>query len=195
MNQRTVLSCREETCHEGQPARYRYLLRVALPTLAQGPASPTRRLTVILKNPSLADARRSDPTAGKVEAWARHNGFGEVVYANLFAYRSPYPTALNALSYAEAVGAENDAALLEAVALGDTLVAAWGNPNGIDPSRYQRRIDETLTLLAGAGALPALHIVGPLTQQSHPRHGLLWNTGHALRVWNPTDCPAPQLRG
>ena len=74
MNQRTVLSCHEGSYRENHSACYRYLLRVALSPLAPEPI-PHRRLTVIQKNPSLANAQRSDPTAGKVEAWARRSGF------------------------------------------------------------------------------------------------------------------------
>lgn len=50
------------------------------------------------------------------------------------------------------------------------LIAAWGNPNGIDPARYQRHIAEVMALLAGQ----RLFRVGPLTLAAQPRHGLFW---------------------
>lgn len=143
---------------------YRYLLEVDLQ-----PAGS--RLAVILKNPSTASATRSDPTIGKVEAWARRQGFASLAYVNLFALRSTKPAPLNDYEYAHIVGPHNDRYILEAVQTADTVVAAWGNSNGIEAARYERRIAEVLLLL---DRVP-LKVVGPRTRQGQPRHGLLWN--------------------
>ncbi|HMN28821.1 MAG TPA: DUF1643 domain-containing protein [Caldilineaceae bacterium] len=159
-------------CQPALPGRYRYRLRVRL---GDGPA-----LAIILKNPSLADGERLDPTVGKVEAWARRNGFGAVSYLNLFAYRSPYPAALEAVDYATAVGPENDAALLSAHQQADLVVVAWGNPNGIAVTRYACRIKEVLALLTNGAERP-LFQVGDRTQAGYPRHGLHWNGEVSLR--------------
>ena len=156
-------------CWPAQPTTHRYLLHVAL-----SPAV-TATLTVIQKNPSLADATRSDPTAGKVEAWARRHGFGAVTYVNLFALRGPHPTALNDVSLPVAIGADNDASILRACAHADVIVAAWGNPNGVAHDRYAVRIDAVLTLLAAGRH--TLHCVGTLTRPGYPRHVLQWNDG------------------
>jgi hypothetical protein len=172
---RRVIECLPE-----QPQRYRYRLHVAL---GEGPA-----LTVVLKNPSHADAVRRDPTVGKVEAWARRRGFGSVVYVNLFAYRSPEPRTLNRLPYEVAVGPDNDATLLAAGMAAALLVAAWGNPNGIEPHRYARRVAEVTALLSQA-ATPAWCVVGGWTRLGYPRHGLHWNGEAALLPW-PTPPPA-----
>lgn len=161
-------------CEPAQPARHRYCLQVRL---AAGPT-----LVVILKNPSLADGVHSDPTAGKVEAWAGRNSFGLIIYVNLFALRSPYPAMLNEVSYADAVGRENDRALTHALACADRLVVAWGNPNGIAPARYRQRIGEVLTLIAEQGQQP-IYTVGGLTKQGYPRHGLHWNGAATLEKW------------
>jgi hypothetical protein len=154
------------TCLLPPPGIYRYLLRVQIG------AGPT--LAVIQKNPSLADAERRDPTVGKVEAWARRQGFGTVNYLNLFAYRSPDPTCLNELAYAVAVGPDNDSTLCQVISANPTLVLGWGNPNGIDPARYRQRIAEVLALLRTHTYRPLYH-VGALTRANHPRHGLHWN--------------------
>jgi hypothetical protein len=168
-NSRRVVNCLPPLPH-----RYRYRLQVALGT---GPS-----LTLILKNPSLADAVRSDPTAGKVEAWAARHGFGLVTYVNLFAFRSPYPTALNQVSYCESVGPENDLAIGEAIAGADVVVAAWGNPNGIAVERYRQRIDEVLTLVQTQWFC-SLHTIGGFTKLGYPRHGLHWNGAVGLEEW------------
>ncbi len=159
-------------CVPRRYGRYRYFMEVRMRE------SPAPALAVVMKNPSTASFERSDPTAGKVEAWARAHGFGCVRYVNLFARRSPYPEELNACKYPAMVGRENDAWIERAVARADLVVAAWGNPNGIEPARYARRIAEVARLLAGV----RLHAVGPPTMRGHPRHGLGWNGGCALRA-------------
>ena len=167
-------------CVPWQPARYRYLLHIALtPSVEAAYARPV--LTVIQKNPSLADATRSDPTAGKVEAWARRDGFAAIIYVNLCALRSPDPRTVNDVGEAEAIGAENDAAIARACAAADVIVAAWGNPNGIDATRYAARSLEVRRRLEQAGY--ALHCVGALTRLGFPRHGLHWNGSAPLHRW------------
>ena len=165
--------------------KYRYLLEVALSERG-GP-----RLLVIGKNPSTASASRSDPTLGKIEAWARRAGFGGLALVNLFALRSPYPRALNSVSYEEAVGRENDAHIRRAARRADVILAAWGNPNGVDEARYARRIGEVMALLRGK----EVNTVG-LTKKGHPRHGLGWGTETAPAAAAPrvgrTACSAVQ---
>ncbi len=159
-------------CHLSPDGRCRYSLCVLLsPT-------PKSSLTVILKNPSTADATHADPTVGKVEAWARRHGFSTVTYVNLFAYRSTDPRTLNTLSYLDAVGADNDAVLRRAVKNADVLAAGWGNPNGIARARYEQRIAEVVAFLRAASVTP--QCVGPPTRAGHPRHGLIWRGAMAL---------------
>lgn len=163
-----------------QPARYRYFLHIVLSgSLREAASHPV--LSVIQKNPSLADAMRSDPTVGKVEAWARRQGFGAVIYVNLFALRSPDPRAVNDVCNAEAIGMENDAAIARACAAADVVVAAWGNPNGIDAQRYASRGAQVCRRLEQDGHV--LHHVGALTRLGYPRHGLHWNDGATLQRW------------
>ncbi len=143
---------------------YRYFLEIKI---ADGPGT---RLAVILKNPSTASDRRSDPTIGKVEAWARRRGFVSVSVVNLFAWRSPHPKELSGLPGYRIRGPGNDRHIVAAASEADLLVAGWGNPNGIDPGTYARRIEKVLALLAPY----PLYAVGPLTRAGHPRHALLW---------------------
>ncbi|MCS6825533.1 MAG: DUF1643 domain-containing protein [Caldilinea sp.] len=164
-------------CQPARPIAHRYLLHVALTASALSP----RILTVIQKNPSLANAERCDPTVGKVESWARHNAFDRVIYVNLFALRSPHPTRINQVELRAAIGVDNDAFILHACGQAEIIVAAWGNPNGVDPARYRQRIEEVLTLIRLAGY--PLHRVGALTKAGHPRHGLHWNGDAALSLW------------
>lgn len=154
---------------------YRYTLDLHVDARSAAP-----RLTVLMKNPSTASAERLDPTTGKVRAWAQRHGFACVRVVNLFALRATHPPALNAHPYAAIVGPENDRYIREAAAAADVVVAGWGNPNGLDPKRYARRIDEVMALLAHY----PLHIVGAPTRLGHPRHGLLWNRDAELALWS-----------
>lgn len=154
-------------CEPENDTRYRYLLEVALRECG-GP-----RLAAVLKNPSRASAWRSDPTIGKLEAWARRHGFARVVCVNLFAYRSTTPAGLNGHPYAVIVGPGNDTAIRAAVDGADLVAVGWGNPNGIAPEVYDRRVAEVMELLRSSRP----HLVGPPTRAGYPRHALLWNGG------------------
>jgi hypothetical protein len=155
------------------PRRYRYWLELQL--AERGP-----RLAVVLKNPSTATAARSDPTIGKVSAWARRRGFGAVIVVNLFAFRATEPTDLNGHTYSRLVGPENDACLRKAARGAEVLVAAWGNPNGVRRERYDQRIAEVVRLI-GARRLKQ---VGALTAQGYPRHGLWWTRAMTLEPFD-----------
>jgi hypothetical protein len=159
--------------------RYRYVLELRLTDSLDAPAD--RHLALLMKNPSTASAERLDPTIGKVRAWARRQGFGGVIVVNLFALRATHPQALNAYPYEVIVGPENDRHIREVAARAEVVALGWGNPNGVTHDRYARRIAEVCALLA---AYP-LHVVGPLTRQGHPRHGLLWTAGMQLAPWRP----------
>ena len=100
---------------------------------------------------------------------------------NLFAWRSPHPGKLNALSYRKIVGPENDRHISAAAAGADLIVAGWGNPNGIDPEKYGRRIEEVLALLRPY----RLHLIGAPTRVGHPRHALLWNGNPEAAPFGP----------
>lgn len=163
---------RARRCVPAEDGPYRYALEIAL-------GGSGARMAAIMKNPSTAGVERSDATIGKAEAWAARHGFRTLVVVNLFALRSTHPAALNAHPYAGIVGPANDGAIREIVASADIIVAAWGNPNGIAPAHYDRRIREVVSLL---GARQIYH-VGALTRLGYPRHGLLWNGDGALAPW------------
>lgn len=162
--------------------RYRYLLEVRL---AEGPGP---RLLAVLKNPSTASDKRSDPTVGKAEAWARRRGFASLAVVNLFAWRSPHPEKLNGRPYPTIVGPDNDRHILAAAEDADLIAAGWGNPNGIDPKVYARRIKAVLALLAPC----PLHRIGPPTKAGQPRHALLWNGDPDPAPFSSASAALPQ---
>lgn len=136
-----------------------------------------RRLVVIGKNPSTADAGRGDPTSRAVERFAQSQGFDRVCLVNLFALRSPHPHDLELrdgveIPFLEAVGECNDSVLRQETEHAAAVVAAWGAPApGMKlKERYVRRIEDVLGLLADR----SLSTCGPLTGKGYPLHGYSW---------------------
>ena len=78
----------------------------------------------IMLNPSTADAKQNDPTIRRCIGFARDWGYGGVRVGNLYAWRTPYPSALR---YApDPIGKGNDTALHELAEGAALVVAAWG---------------------------------------------------------------------
>ena len=81
-------------------------------------------LVFICVNPSKATATVTDPTTRKCTDIARNLGFGGIIIANLFAYRSPYPRAMRRAP--APAGPRNDRLLRRLAQTEATIVAAWG---------------------------------------------------------------------
>jgi len=112
----------------------------------------------IALNPSTADHRRDDPTIRRCMGFARDWGFGRLVVANLFAYRTPEPARLRR---AEApVGPRNDRWLVRLAADASLVLAAWGTHGD-----YLGRADRVRSRIQG------LHCLGT-TIGGLPRHPL-----------------------
>lgn len=79
-------------------------------------------------NPSIADETIDDPTITRCLNYAKDWGYGTLLMANLFAFRSTYPKDIYLTD--NPIGNENDNYILECVAQSDLVVACWGN-NGI----------------------------------------------------------------
>ena len=79
-------------------------------------------------NPSIADETIDDPTITRCINYAKDWGYGTLLMANLFAFRSTYPKDIYLTD--NPIGNENDNYILECVAQSDLVVACWGN-NGM----------------------------------------------------------------
>lgn len=107
-------------CH-----RYRYTLFRDLGM--QGP-----QLTVVMLNPSTADAVKDDPTIRRVIGFAKSIGSGSLCVLNLFAIRATDPREM--LGATDPVGPENDEHLARALQQAKDerrfVLAAWGAHGG-----------------------------------------------------------------
>ncbi|KIC77383.1 DUF1643 domain-containing protein [Streptococcus constellatus] len=97
---------------------YRYKL-----SRTWGSTKPT--ILFIGLNPSIADENIDDPTITRCINFAKDWGYGTLLMANLFAFRSTYPKDIYLID--DPIGKDNDHYLLECVTQSDLIVACWGN--------------------------------------------------------------------
>ena len=118
----------------------------------------------LMLNPSTADAVKSDRTVSTCKRFARTWGYGTVRVCNLFALRSPYPSALR--DGRDPVGPENDDWILRNARNSEVIVCAWGNHGShLERSAHVRR------MLDHEGLSGKLRHLG-LTKVGQPRHPL-----------------------
>src|SRR3989442_436141 len=108
----------ERSAHFSKCRRYRYAL-----WRTWDPREPS--VLFIGLNPSTADANEDDATVTRCTGFAQAWGYGQLVIANLFAYRTPRPEILR--STAHAIGRANNSWLLRLASESDLRVAAWGD--------------------------------------------------------------------
>jgi len=123
----------------------------------QGP-----KLTYVMLNPSKATEVQNDPTIERCERRARALGYGGFCATNIFAWRETDPFAMRKAP--DPIGADNDAAILDAAQWADTVIAAWGT-HGAHLER-----GPGVALLLAKAQIP-LHHLG-LSKAGHPKHPL-----------------------
>jgi hypothetical protein len=120
------------------------------------------RVNFLMLNPSTATEVQNDPTVERCERRARALGFGAFRVTNIFAYRATDPRDMRAA--ADPIGAENDAAILDAAQWAGRVVCAWGTHGA-----HLARGAVVEALLRETG-LPLLHL--GLSKAGHPKHPL-----------------------
>lgn len=152
--------------------QYRYRLE------RDGPG--TGQTTVIMVNPSTADAEQDDATIRKLKGFGARHGWGRIVVGNLFAYRSTDVKAL--ATCADPVGPLNDEHLLDMLASANQVVFAWGPASKL-PKRLRARW-RTVWNMADEIAGRAFSIGKP-AKDGHPCHPLMLPYGLELQPWRP----------
>ncbi len=147
-----------------------------------------KTLTVILKNPSSADERRSDSTIRKVETyvWQKFPDVGKLNIFNIFSYRATDAIELHHLiqenGLLAGVGEENDSYLIKLLGQSDYLICAWGGPSGINGEFYQARIDQVKEIILRKYSGPVFRVKGK-QETSEPLHGLMWGYAYELKTF------------
>lgn len=115
----------------------------------------------LMLNPSTADEWKLDPSCARARAYAERWGYGALVVTNAFAWRATDPVAMKEAD--DPVGAENDAAIVQAACRASLVVCAWGN-HGTHLERSAR----VVSLLKRCGIrLHALRVNGS-GEPAHP---------------------------
>ncbi|MFD5245688.1 DUF1643 domain-containing protein [Amycolatopsis sp. NPDC058340] len=134
-------------------------------------------LTVIMLNPSTADAFADDPTITRITRFARRDGYGGLVVLNLYGLRATDPVELARAG--DPVGPDNDTMI--AGCTWDTtrpVLVAWG---GIAyQPRHRARVAAVVDDLTGRGV--PLWCLGR-TAAGHPRHPLYLPATAPLGPW------------
>lgn len=165
--------------------RHRYTLQMEYQSdLLSEDRSET--MTVILKNPSSANEKRSDSTIRKVETFV-YNRFPKTRYLNIFnifAFRATDAIELHQLmkekNIQEGVGEENDTFLIKLLKDTNNLIVAWGGPSGIDKTIYTNRIKEVKKIVGDNYTGPVYQVCGA-KPTSEPLHGLMWGYEYELK--------------
>jgi hypothetical protein len=130
-------------------------------------------LSFVMLNPSTADAKEDDSTIRRCIGFARREGAGGLIVANLYALRSPLPEALWAAR--DPIGPRNRKTLIglaaQAAAQSLPIICAWG------ALARQDQIDGALRMFHASGA--RLACLGR-TQRGAPRHPLYVRADHPL---------------
>lgn len=146
----------------------------------------TRTVTVILKNPSAADEKRSDSTIRKVETyvWQHFPDARNLNILNIFGFRATDAKEVNIKLSGEGSaavnGSENDRFFAEILEKSDYVICAWGGPSGIDGKNYNSRITAVKELISNNYKGPVFQVCGSqLTKE--PLHGLMWGYQYELK--------------
>ena len=118
--------------------------------------------TFLMLNPSTADEIDNDPTVERCQRRSLQMGFGGLRVVNIFGFRSTDPNGL--YREPEPIGADNDAAILEASRDAGIVICAWGKHGELNG-----RGKAVLEMLRTHGIQP--HYL-QLNQDGTPKHPL-----------------------
>lgn len=154
--------------------KYRY--RLSIPFINE--PSRTKTLTVILKNPSSADAIKADKTVQNVEkvVYKSFTDVGHVEVLNLFALRGTYPKDVmeSYLNGIDIIGAENNSAFSHALMQSDYIVIAWGGASPIRSSVYDARVENVLTMIQIPTLSGKIYRKKEKGSEKYPFHACYW---------------------
>lgn len=129
-------------------------------------------LVFVCLNPSTADAKKDDPTIRRCIGFAEGFGYGGLIIANIYAYRSTDPKEL--WEQTDPVGHYNDETLRTLARKYSDIVCAWGV--NAKPDRV-KHFHEFMT--AGGATLLCLGT----TKNGSPRHPLYLRSDTVLTQW------------
>lgn len=137
------------------------------------------RVSVIMVNPSTADADNNDATIRKLIGFGKGLRWSEFTVVNKFAYRATDVNELRATDVP--IGPMNDGYIAAAILQTDLTVVAWGRLNKLPlPLRCRWR---TIVKIARALNRP-LYSFG-VCDDGHPKHPVMPGYDTPLTLWEP----------
>lgn len=137
--------------------------------------------TIIMVNPSTADAEKDDATIRKLRGFGERYQWGRIVVGNLFAYRSVDVREL--ATAANPIGPDNDAHLMDMLREADRFIVAWGPASKL-PKRLRTRYRRVLELAHMVSRQPMS--IGKPAKDGHPCHPLMLPYSLELQPWMPS---------
>lgn len=145
--------------------KYRYVLRRLL---AANLGRNDGQLTIIMLNPSTADADTDDQTVRRCVRFARDNYNGLLSIVNLFAFRARNPIDLRAHPM-NIIGPDNENWLRQECSKAFTVIVAWGNHGS-----FLGRDKQVLSMLQGMRIRTYCFGVTQKGQPMHPLYASLY---------------------
>ncbi|MDD3465554.1 MAG: DUF1643 domain-containing protein [Campylobacterales bacterium] len=165
--------------------KYRYLLSM---NYSDDTGNRNKTATIILKNPSSADAYKADKTIVTAEK-AIHIHFqdvGTLNVLNLFAIRGTDALDVGQryreYGYMDILGDKNDEASQSCISASDYIITAWGGANGIPTEAYDRRISDVQTMLKNFRC-PVFRKL-PKGCDKYPFHACMWGYKEGFTLLN-----------
>lgn len=135
--------------------------------------------TVIMVNPSTADAVENDATIRKLIGFRNLYGWGNLIVGNLFAYRATDVREL--AKVADPVGPDNGYRLAEIFLDAQQVIFAWG-PTAKLPKRLRDRWREVHSLARKMHCQPMS--IGAPAKDGQPCHPLMLPYSTPLQPWS-----------
>jgi hypothetical protein len=136
-----------------------------------------KHVTVVMVNPSTADAEVDDATIRKLLGFAAVNGWGKITVVNKFAFRATDIKALRTAHDPE--GPYNSGYVRHAIIQSDIAVVAWGPLSKLP--RHLRHYHQIITS-AARDYKRQLYCLG-VAQDGHPKHPLMLPYSSPLIEW------------
>lgn len=136
-----------------------------------------RALSIIMVNPSTADAENDDPTIRKVLGFAGRMACTRIIVGNKFAFRATDITELRRAK--DPIGPDNDHHIEQILRDGDLHVAAWGALSKL-PEALRGRWKDIVRIADRVGV--RLLCIG-LNGDKHPKHPLMTAYGTGVAPW------------
>lgn len=160
----------------------RYLLRIPLKN------SGNKKVLVVMKNPSKANAEISDLTINRVLTFCNNEGYSEVSIMNLFAYYSTNSGKIAKLikndEIKKAIGNDNDSIMKNILVEVNDVIIGWGSNTFGCTREYKKRIKQVVEIIKDKKIYYLEKLGG---KGWYPRHAQVWSVNQGIKkyIWSP----------